>query len=318
MKYTMPWSEVSVTVLREQTQQAELVLEQQGALAVTFEDALCKSVPARDHMLENDGNHPVLEPDPGTTPLWPSVHVRGLFEVDAPRDRITRALQSVPGISRPDLIRWCELDDQVWEHAWMDRFEPMKFGDHLWIVPTGMEIPCDKNDIEIRLDPGLAFGTGTHPTTALCLEWLDVQDVGGKRVVDYGCGSGILGIAAALKGAGSVICVDHDPQALTATRENATRNGVMDRVQCLAPEACVENLADIILANILAGPLMELAPVLLASVKPGGTMVLSGILEEQAGMVTGAYRAACCSICQQVHEGWIRLELQGLHHPQHL
>jgi ribosomal protein L11 methyltransferase len=302
----MPWSEVSVSVTREQAPLAELVLEQQGALAVTLEDAL-------EHTLENDGEHPVLEPGPGATPLWPSVHVRGLFEADAARDRITRALQFAASVSRPDLIRWREVRDQVWERAWMDRFQPMKFGDHLWIVPTGMEIPFDQNNIEIRLDPGLAFGTGTHPTTALCLEWLDGQDVTGKCVVDYGCGSGILGIAAALKGAERVVCVDHDPQALEATLENAARNGVTDLVQLLAPEAYCENSADFVLANILAGPLVELAPVLLGSVKPGGSIVLSGILEEQAGTVADAYRADCDEICQHELDGWVRMTIQGAH-----
>ncbi len=290
----MPWSEVSVSVMDEQAPLAELVLEQQGALAITFEDA---------------EDHPVIEPGPGATPLWPTVHVRGLFEADAARDSITRALQVVPGVSRPDLIRWREVGDQVWERVWMDRFQPMKFGDHLWIVPTGMKIPFDENNIEIRLDPGLAFGTGTHPTTALCLEWLDGQDVTGKGVVDYGCGSGILGIAAALKGAERVICVDTDPQALEATSDNAARNGVTDLVQCLAPEAYFENSADFVLANILAGPLVDLAPVLLGSVKPGGTIVLSGILKEQAGMVINAYQAECHNICQHELDGWVRLEM---------
>ncbi len=294
----MPWSEVSISVKRELAPLAELVLEQQGALAVTLEDA---------------ENNPVLEPGPGATPLWPSVHVRGLFEADAARDRITRALQVVPGISQPDLIRWRELGDQVWERTWMDRFQPMKFGDHLWIVPTGTEIPWDENNIEIRLDPGLAFGTGTHPTTALCLEWLDGQDFSAKRVIDYGCGSGILGIAAALKGAERVVCVDNDPQALEATADNAARNGVTDRIQCLAPEAYSENSADFILANILAGPLVELAPVLLGSVKPGGTILLSGILQEQAEMVAGAYRADCQKICRHELDGWVRLTIQRVH-----
>ncbi len=304
----MPWAEVSVSVTREQAPLAELVLEQQGALAVTFEDAL-------ENAREHNGHHSVLEPAPGATPLWPSVHIRGLFEADAARDRITRALQFVPGVSRPELIRWREVGDQVWERVWMDRFQPMKFGDHLWIVPTGMEIPFDQNNIEIRLDPGLAFGTGTHPTTALCLEWLDGQDITGKRVVDYGCGSGILGIASALKGAERVVCVDNDPQALEATLANAARNGVTDLVQCLAPEEYSENSADFVLANILAGPLVELAPVLLASVIPGGSIVLSGILEEQAGMVADAYQADCHGIRQHELDGWVRLVLSpGLPH----
>ncbi len=294
----MPWSEVSISVTREQAPLAELVLEQQGALAVTLEDA---------------EEHPLLEPGPGATPLWPSVHVRGLFEEDVARDRITRALQVVPGVSRPDLIRWREVGDQVWERAWMDHFQPMKFGDHLWIVPARMKIPLDENNIEIRLDPGLAFGTGTHPTTALCLEWLDGQEVSGKHVVDYGCGSGILGIAAALKGAERVVCVDNDPQALESTADNAARNGVTDLVRCLAPEAYSDHSADYLVANILAGPLVELAPVLLGSVKPGGTIVLSGILEEQAEMVINAYREDCHNICRHELDGWVRLTIQRVH-----
>ncbi len=296
----MPWSEVSVSVTREQAPITELVLEQQGALAVTLEDAL-----------ENDREHPVLEPGPGATPLWPLVQVRGLFEVDADRDPITRALQRVAGVKRPDLIRWRELGDQVWERAWMDRFHPMKFGDHLWIVPSGMEIPFDENNIEILLDPGLAFGTGTHPTTALCLEWLDGQDIRGKRVVDYGCGSGILGIAAALKGARQVVCVDNDPQALEATLENANRNGVTHRIECLAPEGFSENSVDIVLANILAGPLVELAPVLQGCLKADGTIVLSGILEDQAETVASAYQVCAHGICQRELDGWVRLTIQS-------
>ncbi len=290
----MPWSEVSVSVVRERAPLTELILQQQGALAVTFED---------------DGNHPVLEPGPGATPLWPSVHVRGLFEADAARDCVTRTLQFVLDVSRPELIRWREVHDQVWERAWTDRFKPMKFGDHLWIVPSGMEIPFDENNIEIYLDPGLAFGTGTHPTTALCLEWLDRQDVTGKRVVDYGCGSGILAIAAAMKAAERVICVDNDPQALESTLENAARNGVTDLIRCLAPDAYSENSVDFVLANILAEPLVELAPVLLASATPGGRIILSGILEEQAGMVAGAYQTDKHKIRQRELDGWVSLEL---------
>jgi ribosomal protein L11 methyltransferase len=279
----------------------ELILEQQGALAVTLEDAL-----------EDDGDNPVLEPGPGATPLWPSVQVRGLFEADADRDPITRAIQLAPGVSRPDLILWREVGDQVWERAWMDRFQPMKFGDHLWIVPSGMDIPFDEANIEILLDPGLAFGTGTHPTTALCLEWLDGQDVSGKLVVDYGCGSGILGIAAALKGAQRVVCVDNDPQALEATLENASRNNVAHGVQCQTPEEFSETSADFVMANILAGPLVELAHVLQACVKPGGTIVLSGILAEQARTVIDAYRLHCDEIHQHELDGWVGLAIQGI------
>jgi ribosomal protein L11 methyltransferase len=290
----MPWSEVSVTVNREQAPLAEFILDQQDALAITLED---------------DEDHPVFEPGPGATPLWPRVQLRGLFEAGVSRDGITRALQIVPGINRPDLICWREVGDQDWERAWMDRFQPMRFGEQLCIVPTGMEIPFDEMNIEILLDPGLAFGTGTHPTTALCLEWLDGQEVTGKCVVDYGCGSGILGIAAALKGAGRVVCVDNDPQALEATFDNASRNGVSGLIDCLTPDVCSENAADVLLANILAGPLVELAPRLLNSVKTGGMIVLSGILKEQAESVIAAYSLKVKGIHQYELDGWIRLDL---------
>jgi ribosomal protein L11 methyltransferase len=290
----MPWSEVSVTVNREQAPLAEFILDQQDALAITLED---------------DEDHPVFEPGPGATPLWPRVQLRGLFEAGVSRDGITRALQIVPGINRPDLICWREVGDQDWERAWMDRFQPMRFGEQLCIVPTGMEIPFDEMNIEILLDPGLAFGTGTHPTTALCLEWLDGQEVTGKCVVDYGCGSGILGIAAALKGAGRVVCVDNDPQALEATFDNASRNGVSGLIDCLTPDVCSENAADVLLANILAGPLVELAPRLLNSVKTGGKIVLSGILKEQAESVIAAYSLKAKGIHQHELDGWIRLDL---------
>jgi len=288
----MPWCEVSVSVVREHSALAECVLEQQGALAITLED---------------DADHPVLEPGPGETPLWPTVHVRGLFGADADREKITEALQAVSSVNRPQLIRWGELGDQEWERAWMERFQPMKFGRSLWIVPTGMQIPFDPRNTEIRLDPGLAFGTGSHPTTALCLEWLDCQDVTGRRIVDYGCGSGILGIAAALKGATRVVCVDNDPQALQATAANAVRNGVADIIECRPPEDYFESAADIVLANILAGPLIELCPLLTSSLKNPGWIVLSGILQEQCEAVVRVYSQACTEVKSDFLDGWARL-----------
>ena len=288
----MSWTEISVSVSRENTGLVEQALEQLGALAITLQD---------------DEDNPVLEPDPGTTPLWPTVHVRGLFEAAIEREPILGLLQSVPGADRPENIRWREVGDQDWERAWMDRFEPMKFGERLWIVPSGMEIPFDPAHTEIRLDPGLAFGTGTHPTTALCLEWLDGQEVNGKSVVDYGCGSGILGIAAALKGAARVICVDNDSQALEATLDNAARNEVSAVIECLAPEHYIVAPADVLLANILANPLIMLAPLLLESLRPGGAMVLSGILEEQADEVRGAYLSGLDGISITSLDGWVRL-----------
>ena len=293
----MPWCEVSVTVSRAQTAVVEDVLEQLGALAITLED---------------DADDPVLEPEAGSTPLWPTVQVRGLFKTDISRQRITEALQVVPGQGRPDSIHWREVGDQDWERAWMEQFHPMKFGTGLWIVPTGMQIPFDQNNTEIRLDPGLAFGTGTHPTTALCLEWLDSQDLSGRCVVDYGCGSGVLGIAAALKGADRVTCVDNDPQALEATRANIRRNGVAGIIDCKAPDEFAETGADYLLANILSGPLIELSAVLLGSLKPGGRIVLSGVLEEQAAEVIQAYRSACSDFRLTAEDGWVRLDASKL------
>lgn len=291
----MTWIEVSISVSREATPRAELALEQLGALAVTLEDV---------------ADSPVLEPDPGTTPLWPNVHVRGLFESNINRQHVMAGLQAVPGVERAGQVHWRDVGDQDWERAWMDRFQPMKFGNYLWIVPSGMEIPAEPSNIEISLDPGLAFGTGTHPTTALCLEWLDGQDVAGKRIVDYGCGSGILGIAAALKGAGEVICVDNDPQALEATAANADRNGVGASINCQLPTAFAGRAADAVLANILAAPLISLAPVLATSVKSGGPIVLSGLLEEQQEEVAAAYLGNCVEISSTALDGWLRMVMQ--------
>ena len=291
----MAWIEISISVARAATALAELTLEQLGALAITLED---------------DEDHPVLEPGPGATPLWPRVHLRGLFEEGTDRDRVLAALLNVSSIGRPEQVCWREVGDQDWERAWMDRFVPMKFGKRFWIVPSGMQIPFDPQNIEIRLDPGLAFGTGTHPTTALCLEWLDGQDVDSATVVDYGCGSGILGIAAALKGARRVICVDNDPQALEATADNAERNAVSGIIQCHTPQTYKRPQADLVMANILATPLIELAPVLLNSLRPGGSLALSGILQEQAGEVRSAYQAGLAGITLENRDDWVLLQGQ--------
>jgi ribosomal protein L11 methyltransferase len=291
----MPWLEVSIRVSAAAVEPAEAALEQLGALAITLEDA---------------ADNPVLEPAPGSTPLWPAVQLRGLFEADADRKRIVEGLQAIPGAQRPGHIDWREIGERDWSRAWMDRFRPMQFGRRLWIVPTNMQIPPAPKNVEIRLDPGLAFGTGTHPTTALCLEWLDGHDVRNRRVVDYGCGSGILGVAAALLGAAAVVCVDNDPQALEATAANAARNAVTGQLVGQPPEAFTESRADVVLANILARPLVALAPVLSGCVKPGGRLVLSGLLEEQFEEVAAAYRPTCAVTGSATLDGWIRLELR--------
>jgi len=291
----VPWLELSIRVDRDAVPQTEELLEALGALSVTLED---------------EADHPVLEPDPGTTPLWPVVQVRGLFEAGADRERLLTELHGKLGGVRSDRIRWREVGDRDWTRAWMERFRPMRFGRRLWIVPSGMAIPPDPEHVVLDLDPGLAFGTGTHPTTALCLEWLDAQPAITGTVVDYGCGSGVLGIAAALLGAERVIGVDTDPQALEAIAANAARNGVDDRVACQAPEYFAEAAADLVLANILAGPLVTLAPNLIACAKPGAPIVLSGILESQADEVAAAYEPFCDRIATSLKDSWARLDLR--------
>ena len=291
----MPWLEALITVPRDDVAEAEDVLDALGALAVTLED---------------EGDQPVLEPGPGTTPLWPVVQLRGLFEARADRRSIAATLQTIRSVDRPERIRWREVGDQEWTRAWLHRFQPMRFGRRLWIVPSGMTAEPAPENVEIRLDPGLAFGTGTHPTTALCLEWLDGHEMDGLRVVDYGCGSGVLGIAAARLGAAGVVCVDNDPQALEATADNAARNGVATLIQCTSPEDLAVSGADLVLANILAQPLIELASVLTDCLRPGGALVLSGLLEEQRDEVLAAYAGRCSLIDSGVRGGWLRLDLR--------
>lgn len=291
----MPWLEVSLSVARDAVAAAEEALESLGALSVTLLD---------------DADDPVLEPGPGSTPLWPAVQVRGLFEDTADRASIIVGLQQVPGADRPAGVEWREVGDEDWVRAWMDRFEPMRFGRRLWVVPSGMSMPPGEGQVTIRLDPGLAFGTGTHPTTALCLAWLDAHDLSGQHVIDYGCGSGILGIAAALLGAVRIDCVDNDPQALDSTAENAARNSVSGLIHCWPPERLAADPVDIVVANILAGPLVELAPRLTGLVKPGGRIVLSGLLEEQADEVAAAYQPACELISSATVDGWARLDMR--------
>jgi ribosomal protein L11 methyltransferase len=287
----MTWLELSVRVSRQNASLVETLLQNQPVLALTLTD---------------DADDPVLEPGVGETPLWPSVCVTALFTGDTPVEPLTRMLNLVPGVDWPHQVSFRRFGDQQWERVWMDRFKPMQFGRDLWIVPGESAVPVPALHV-LRLDPGLAFGTGTHPTTRLCLEWMDGHDFDGETVVDYGCGSGVLGITAAIKGAKTVICVDNDPQALTATRDNAQRNTVADTIGCLAPEQFEPLQADVVLANILAGPLVELAPRLSASLRHGGFLVLSGILEEQAAEVEIAYTGTFKKLDKKIMDGWVLL-----------
>jgi ribosomal protein L11 methyltransferase len=283
--------------------QLQLTLDIGSRNPAPFEDALFE-LGAVSVTLEDAADDPVLEPAPGETPLWPTVVVKAVFGAEADADVIaTRLAQALPDAPAP---RFETLPDKAWEREWLKDFKPMRFGRRLWVCPGGL--PAGAPDaVRIELDPGLAFGTGTHPTTALCLEWLDAQDLAGLAVVDYGCGSGILAIAAAKLGAASVLAMDIDPQALIATRENAERNGVADRIAVTGDPQLAAGTTDVLLANILAGPLAELAPRFAQAIRPGGRLALSGLLLEQADTVTAAYRTWFDIAIAATRDGWALL-----------
>ena len=252
----------------------EEVCARHGASSITLSDA---------------GDQPVLEPAPGETPLWSDVRLTGLFPANTDFDALRTDLLDSLGIDALPKHEISELENRDWEREWMKDFGPMKFGSRLWICPGDATI--DEDDaVIVKLDPGLAFGTGTHPTTALCLEWLDGLDLDGKRILDYGCGSGVLAIAAILLGCERAVAMDIDTQAVRATTDNATRNEVRDRMLISNHARGVVDEFDVVVANILAGPLVELAAPIASHVKAGCLLALSGILSEQVGEVLDAYR----------------------------
>lgn len=278
----------------------QITLEVGGSDPAPFEDALV-DLGAVSVTLEDAADDPVLEPAPGETPLWPTVRLKALFEDGIDAGAIVNALAGrFPGISAPQLAT---VEDKAWEREWLKDFRPMRFGRRLWVCPGGQPAG-DADAVRVELDPGLAFGTGTHPTTAMCLEWLDGRDLRGRTLVDYGCGSGILAIAALKLGAASALAVDVDPQALTATRENAARNGIRSGLAVTADPDLPGASAEVLVANILAGPLVELAPAFAAAVRTGGEIALSGVLTEQVDAVTAAYRPWFDIALMAAREGW--------------
>lgn len=287
----MAWHQVAFELAADRAGLAEAALEASGAEAVTWGEAA--------------GSTAVLEPPPGETRLWDRVRIEALFAADADPAVIREAVATALGALPADWQE-SELADQPWERAWLDHFQPQSFGAGLWVVPWGMT-PPDPEAVNIRLDPGLAFGTGTHPSTALCLEALAAEPPVGETVIDYGCGSGVLAVAALLLGAERVVAVDNDPQAGTATRDNAERNGVADRLEVLEPGAPLPE-ADRVLANILAGVLQSLAPTLIGALRTGGRLTLAGILAEQADAVRAAYQPDCRFAPAVARDGWVRLD----------
>lgn len=288
----MAWIQLIFTSSPQQAESLSDALSECGAAAVTFQD---------------NADQPIYEPAIGETPLWSATSVIALFDAETNTEALLTALHFQIG-ELPD-HRIEAVEDKDWEREWMENFKPICFGEKLWIVPSWHE-PPQPDAVNILLDPGLAFGTGTHPTTALCLQWLDKADLTGKTVIDYGCGSGILAIAAALLGANKVIGVDTDPQALEATQANAQRNGVI--IETYLPQHCPTVECDLMLANILAGPLMELMPRFVELTRPDTQLVLSGILDVQADTVSQHYQAEFEMDKAVVLEEWVRLS--GVRH----
>ena len=292
----MPWIQISFDCNKDLSTIISEALSDAGAASVTLQDA---------------ADQPLLEPGVGETPLWEQVIVTGLFDAATDIDSLADQVQTAIAPEKLPPWRASSVEDKAWEREWMKHFRPMKFGRRTWICPS-WQSPPEPEAVNILLDPGLAFGTGTHPTTALCLEWLDEHILGGETVIDFGCGSGILGIGALKLGANEVWAVDNDPQALLATWDNAIKNQVEAKMQLRAANESLNIQADIILANILANPLISLAPLFAEKIKTGGKAILSGILSEQRDLVLEAYCANFKLISSAQNEDWIRLDLQRI------
>lgn len=286
----MPWIQIRINATAKTADKVSNMLLGRGAQAVTFMDAQ---------------DVPVYEPLPGETPLWGETEVMGLFDAETDPAPTIAFFQKIFGEEVGYKVE--QLEDKDWVREWMDHFHPMQFGERLWICPSWRDVP-NPDAVNVMLDPGLAFGTGTHPTTALCLQWLDGLDLTGKTVVDFGCGSGILGIAALKLGAARVIGIDIDPQAIQASRDNAERNGVAGQIELYLPADQPQDVeADVVVANILAGPLRELAPLIAGHGKAGSLMALSGVLESQAPELETIYGQWFDMDPTAVKEEWCRL-----------
>ncbi|WP_444936735.1 50S ribosomal protein L11 methyltransferase [Microbulbifer sp. JMSA004] len=287
----MPWLQLRVDTDRDHAEKIEDALLFAGAVSVTLQD---------------NADQPILEPGLGEVPLWEQTRVTGLFDAEVDTSVTEAKAASFLCEILPN-ARWEQLEDKDWEREWMTHYKPIQCGPNLWICPSWCE-PPQPDAVNLLLDPGLAFGTGTHPTTFLCLQWLAQQELAGKSAIDFGCGSGILGISALLLGAERVLGTDIDPQALLASRDNAQRNGIdPERFPVYLPEQMPSEAADVMLANILAGPLVKLAPQLIQLTQLGGKICLSGILSSQAEQVKNAYSEWIEFDPDGEHEGWVRL-----------
>ncbi|MFT4198936.1 MAG: 50S ribosomal protein L11 methyltransferase [Pseudoxanthomonas sp.] len=301
----MPYLELSLRCSESEQPRYERALEDVGALSVTLLDADA----------DTSNENAILEPGVGQTPLWQALALTALFPAQADALALLAALEAFD----PDLdwsgAAFHTVEDQDWERAWLDQFQPMRFGTHTWIVPWNHELPDEARAdaaAVVRLDPGLAFGSGTHPTTALCLEWLDALaaagELAGRAVLDFGCGSGILALAALKLGAARAVGVDNDPQALTASADNARRNQVDARLALYLPEAAPAATYPVVVANILASALDALAGTLAAQVAPGGRIALSGILDGQQDELLARYAAWFDELRVERRGDWVRID----------
>ncbi|MGL4447295.1 MAG: 50S ribosomal protein L11 methyltransferase [Shewanella sp.] len=270
----MPWIQLRINTNSDDAEAISDVLMEAGSVSITFEDGK---------------DTPIFEPKLGETPLWRDTVVVALFEAETDLTPTIEFLKTLPFLGEDFSHKIEQIEDKDWVREWMDNYHPIQFGNRLWICPSWREVP-DPSAVNVILDPGLAFGTGTHPTTALCLEWLDSLDLSNEEVIDFGCGSGILAVAALKLGAKKVTGIDIDYQAIDASKANAERNAVADKLELYLPEDQPADLkADVLVANILAGPLRELAPLIAERVKPGGKLALSGLLKEQAQEISEFY-----------------------------
>jgi len=292
----MQWIQLIIPCSRLHSADVESAALEAGALSVTLQDA---------------ADQPILEPAVGETPLWDDCVMTALFSSKIDTNNVNEQMTTY--LSGTINARWEQLEDKDWSQEWKQHFQPLKCGDRLWICPSWIA-PPDLNAVNLSLDPGLAFGTGSHPTTHLCLRWLDQQDLKGKIVIDYGCGSGILGIAALLLGAKQVIAVDNDPQALLASRDNAQRNNIVaSRLSTYLPDDVPATIcADVMVANILASPLISLAPKLCAMTKPKGLLCLAGLLENQIDAVSKPYLEQFTFSSPSIESEWAQLGAQKL------
>jgi len=282
----VPWLELRINTSEENVSEYEGALEKSGALAVTYADA---------------GDQPILEPEAGTMPLWSEIVVIGLFDASVDTVNIESYIRDVDTAAN---LLWNILDDKVWEREWLQYHEPQKFGNAFWVYSE----PVEGNLPTLLLDPGLAFGTGTHATTALCLEWVAQQSIQDKTIIDFGCGSGILALASVLRGAKSAICIDIDAQALQATRNNAERNHISEKkLQVFFPNSEPRRQADILFANILAEPIRQLADCFASKISTRGQICLSGILQEQEEGIIKRYHPWFDNIQTSCKDGWVRI-----------